>query len=187
MSSLSGKGNPQLERRLAKPDAWPNVWRWITFLHEECILKKSYEDYICDCVPVTIPQVIQTLAYSLVLRKAMTQTPGVLEFATKQWLHAEGQPEDEEAKEAGLRYPWVGAMDQLTHFEERADDVTRTVLEAAGGNLAELAKVALGRLRATLEEKPLDKEFLLQCLNLVMHLSGTNALERGEEIRCPEQ
>lgn len=187
MSSLSGKGNPQLERRLAKLDAWPNVWLWITFLHEECILKKSYEDHICESVPVTIPQVIQTLAYSLSLRKAMTQTPGVLEFATKQWLLAEGQPEDEEVKEDGLRYPWVGAMDQLTHFEEREDNVTKKVLEAAGGNPAELAKVTLGRLRTTLEEKPMNRDFLLQCINLVMHLSGTNGLERGSETRCPEQ
>lgn len=184
--TISGKFNPQLDRRFLRADGWPSIWAWLMFLNDELVLKASYEQYIRDCCPQLIPQVLQVMGFSSVIRRAMIQTPGVVEFVTKKWMVEEQSPEDEAMKKDGVRYPWLAALEQLIHPEKRPDEVTFRVLEASGWKYNEVAKLALGKLRALLAEKRADVALIGTAVNVVNYLSSTNAFEKLGSDPSPE-
>lgn len=126
------------------------------------------------------------MGFSSVIRRAMIQTPGVVEFVTKKWMVEEQSPEDETMKKDGVRYPWLAALEQLIHPEKRPDEVTFRVLEASGWKYNEVAKLALGKLRALLAEKRADVALIGTAVNVVNYLSSTNAFEKLGSDPSPE-
>ncbi|KDQ62795.1 hypothetical protein JAAARDRAFT_190070 [Jaapia argillacea MUCL 33604] len=161
--------------------AWPGIFKWSKFFFVTRILYPTHEETRYPCLQI-ITNAWCALEQIELLRRAITDTPGSVELATRIWLF-EGTPQ---AIGDGHPVAATGGLYNIIHLDcKRGVD---RVLNAAGGDVHKVAQQALSRLRMVLEGNQPDISHLrivvhaVECLGPPIKTAMRDAFLAGNSI-----
>jgi hypothetical protein len=148
--------------------AWPDIWRWIVFLHTRCITNQVYGGKIMRASLHTIPYTLRSFGWYADLRLSVIRTPGLISMLTQYWLK-----EDEYVKQPELawdhRYFALSLEGLLTYGTDNQhhtdEEVVTCIVHTVDGGAATVVRVALQQF-GTLSLEILDFEVVSFLLTL---------------------
>ncbi|KII86136.1 hypothetical protein PLICRDRAFT_279019 [Plicaturopsis crispa FD-325 SS-3] len=166
--------DPVLVARLL--ECWPRVWKWIQFLHDECIVEKAYGEGLYTNAIFTLGATLQTLGRPTTSRDQIARTPGLLALIVKEWIDDRIYPDTSVRMElGGVSRAFTVALDVfLDRKEGTLESIVPQILDAANGDAKKVAGTVLMRLREAVAAGSIEQ--------IESHLSLANKLS---DTACP--
>jgi hypothetical protein len=150
-------------------DIWPDIFAWLMFLDSHCGADGTYierlrsmssrgEDLQEGSLRV-IPLLISVLCRQASLRTAMVASSGIMTMVTRRWV---GLAKDVRHQD------WARALNHLLLGPERRSGGTlEEIVGATDGGAEVIAHVALGHVRAFINQSPVDYREMIPHLGLI--------------------
>lgn len=132
---------------------WPNIWKWVEFLHSECVVEATYGGIIMVSSLFAIGWALKTLATDRPIRNLMSNTSGVLSLIMHHWLKEGTDANMELSHVNGL---FAEALYRLLSNEVDMSSVLPNILAAVEGGAETIARVSLEHLSTALNHVPID-------------------------------
>jgi hypothetical protein len=148
--------------------AWPNIWKWIEFLHSKCIVEVTYGESIMLSSILAIGRVLKTLATNPPICDLMSNTPGVFPMVVHYWSKEGTDMSMELANVNGL---FTCTLYHLINEGENMSSILPIILDAVEGGAETIARASLEHLSKALDHVPVDL-FDIHChLILISHFA----------------